>query len=63
MAGLNYGSSFRMKKQNQEGVIFMPKIGKWIVRARKKTPPTGTLTTIGSFFSKAEAEKFYELNK
>lgn len=63
MAGLNYGSSFRMKKQNLEGVIFMPRIGKWIVRVRKKTPPTGTIVTIGSFFTKIEADKFYKLNK
>ena len=63
MSGLNYGSSFRMKKHNAEGVTFMPRIGKWIVRVKKKTPPKGTIITLASFLDKKSAEECYQKNK
>jgi len=63
MAGLDYGSSFRMKEQPKEGVSFAPRSGKWIVRVKKKTPPTGTIVTLKGFDKKGDADKFYKKNK
>jgi len=60
MAGLNYGRSFTLNagdyKNRKEGVFYMPKIKKYIVRIKKG----GGVTTISQHKNEAEAYKAYE---
>lgn len=54
-AGLNRGSSFKIKKPLGEGVV-MGKHGKWLVRIRSK----GMIISMASYENKEDAEQHYK---
>jgi hypothetical protein len=57
MAGLNYGRKYMAKPFTfPEGVSFVEKLNKWIVRVKKQK---ANLTTIAQFDKKEDAEKYY----
>lgn len=62
MSGLNYGYSYTkragMFKNKTVGVIYIEKINKFIVRVYKNK--TKVVTTIASFDTEKDANKFYK---
>jgi len=59
MAGLSYGSSYQLLsalRVRKEGVVFMPNIGKYLVRIKTKR---NTIKTVCAYKSKAWADKKY----
>lgn len=70
MSGLNYGNRYKQPaKDRNQPVVYIPAIGKWLARVRRKTTGTGcwALSTIAAFATEAEAmeavDKWYRENK
>jgi hypothetical protein len=63
MGGLNYGRKYTRIKGREIGVMFAPKIKKWIVRIPVRRPNGGQIgmavSTIGSFATEIEANEAY----
>ena len=58
MAGLNFGYTYKLKKQKFSiGVNFAPIINKWVVCSYTKT---NTFTTLAKFDSEIEAQIYYK---